>query len=268
MSRALLLPLLLALFGAVADAAQLGKGARVSVPLRELRPSQMEVGRSEVDATVKKWKRKALSQGMSLRRYAEKRLTPKFAHLGVEAVVDPHGNVRPTDGHHRISALLEVEKRTGVSVPVQVKIAKDYRGMSDAAFAQDFVVARGKGYFTRGVMRLDPVDRVAHLPVDFAHLRNSPMRSAMAQLFTKLDLDDDKLVDYAEFKVADYLIDHHVFKSLAQAGLVARGTSHLPQALAHDPRALEVMREALDTDEGKAFLSQLSRKKPLAASAR
>jgi hypothetical protein len=250
--------LLIVFLSGLAHAEALSQGAKVEMPLGSLKPSQMMVGRAEVDANFQHWQRKAAVHGMTLGEYADEKLVPKFRHMKLAAIIDPQGNVRPTDGHHRISALLEVARQTGVSVPVQVKIAKDYRGDSMEHYANDFVVRRGKGAFTRGVMRLDPLERVEHLPGSFATLKNSPMRSSMAHLFTKLRLDGVKLVDYAEFKVGDWLVDHGLFGALEKEGLVKPHTTALPNELVGDPRVLAVMQRELETKDGVHFLAGLA----------
>ncbi|MEO6951743.1 MAG: ParB-like protein [Polyangia bacterium] len=250
---------LLALSAPSAAAPRMASGDLVKVRPSQMRPSQMYVGQMESNERhVDVWRADAAKRGISLKKYAKTVLKKEYAKQRIQADVAPDGSVMPGDAHHRIRALQRVAELTGYQVKVRVEIDKNYKGWKLEDFAKDYVEKRGKGYFPPSFDKLTPVERLQRLPTTFVALKNSPMRSAMGSVYRKLEIEDVRFENYAEFKVGAWLVKHGLMKNLAKDGLVRPGTRTLTDALVRDDRVISVMEKTLRSDAGHAFLVHIA----------
>lgn len=238
---------------------RMAPGDLVNVRPGQMHPSQMDVGRVESNTQhYDRWRADADKRGMTLKKYAKVVLRKEFAKKGIEADVAPNGDVMPADAHHRLRALERIADETGYQVPVGVRIGKNYQGWKLEDFANDYVVQRGKGYFPPSFDKLTPVERVRRLPASFMDLENSPMRSAMGSVYRKLDIEDLRFENYAEFKIGDWLMKQGLMKNLARDGLLPPGHHRLSDAIVKDDRVIAAMSNVLRTDKGRAFLLDIA----------
>jgi hypothetical protein len=205
------------------------------VAVRDFRPSQMELGRASAHEYYEKWSDKAAAKGLSLKKYVKKIELKKFKRNPLPIFLDPRGRKRNTDGHTRIGALREVEAATGAHFALNVKVIKDYRGYSNAAYAHHLLMTLGKGRFTPEIAALGPEARIAALPTSYARMQDSPMRSAVGKLFDRLKIKDATFADYVEFKLGERLVKDGFLEELAKNGIIKKSTA-LPSRLAFDDR--------------------------------
>lgn len=243
-------PALLFLFaGGLAHA----RGA-APVSIHAFRPTQMEIGRQAVTFRVETWKAEARQQGLSLRDYAQQVLQPKFAKLELSTIIDPDGHYRNTDAHHRISALREVARLTGVELRITPKIIADYRGHSFTEYAQHFVEQLGKGQFTPEVEGLPVAERMRRLPSTYAGLRDNPMRSALEIVFERNGISGSWMKDYVEFRASRKLVDEGLLDTLKKDKLIPRSATQLPAQLASDGRVLDVIQRRIANKDVRRWL--------------
>jgi hypothetical protein len=234
--------------------ALVGSAAAGPVSVQAFLPTQMEIGRHAVRFRVNTWKAEARQQGMTLKQYALRVLRPKFESLELSTVIDPDGNYRNTDAHHRISALREVERLTGVELRITPKVIADYRGKSFDEYAHHFIKELGKGQFTPEVEALSITDRMRHLPRSYAELNDNTMRSALEVVFEGNGISGSWMRDYVEFRAARKLVEEGLLDDLKAAGILPRGARGLPTKLVEDARVQAILRERIASPEGKRWL--------------
>jgi hypothetical protein len=226
------------------------------VAVRDFKPSQMELGRASAHEYYDEWREKAAAKHMSLKKYVNKVVVKHINREPLPVVIDPQGNVRNTDGHHRIEALREVEAATGAHFSLKIDVIKDYRGYDQAKYARHFTGTLGKGRFTPEVAALGPEARVAALPNSYRRMLDSPMRSAVGKLFDRLKIKDATFIDYVEFKFGEKLVKAGFIEALAQDGIVKPGTRTLPPRLAFDARVQVALERWLQKPAMRRLLLQ------------
>jgi len=258
--------LLLLALALTARAAVAGEAPKATVSVGEFRPTQMEIGHAAVGYHITKWQRDAASRGMSFADYARDVLRPKFAATHIGAVIDPEGNLRNTDAHHRMSALRRVTELTGVKFEIGAKILADYRGKTKAEYADHFINTLKKGQFTAEVEKLPVEERMKHLPATYAGLGNNALRSSLEIAFGTHGIDGGWMRDYVEFRIARRMLEGGILDELKAEGVVPKNARKVPVRLATDPRVVAavakrlpalreyLLSEALD-DEHRATLA-------------
>jgi hypothetical protein len=231
----------LALSLTVAHAEPVGR----TINVREFRPTQMEVGRAAIDYHVEKWKKEAAAHSMSFTDFARDVLRPRFAAQRIGAVIDPEGNLRNTDAHHRISALRKVTALTGVELEIGANILADYRGQSHAQYADHFLNTLKKGQFTVEAERLSPEQRMKKLPATYAELGNNALRSSLEIVFSRRGIDGGTMRDYVEFRIARRLLADGLLDELKASHVVPQNARKVPVRLATDPRVLAAVERRL-----------------------
>ncbi len=224
------------------------------VSISAFKPTQMEIGKMAVRSYVAKWKAEARASGMRFSTYAGKVLAPDFAKEVLPAIIDPDGVYRNTDGHHRITALLEVSRQTGVQFSFGVRLLKDYRGWKFDDYANHFVRKLAKGQFTTAVSKLGPTERMQHLPNDYGSLKNNPLRSTFEAVFADLGIKGGMMRDYIDFRAAQKLLDRGLIAKLAQHGIVDEHARTVPAKLAMDDKLVKFVEHQLGKDKMKKFL--------------
>lgn len=208
--------------GAFADPERVG--------VSQFKPTQIELGKEfALHSFVDGWKKEAAAEGLTLRAWAP-RLQARYRDTRVPVVIAPDGAVRNVDMHHRLFALREFERQTGVSLELGIKVIKDYRGESFDAYAHDFAVVRGLGWF--GVdAPASPAARMKILPESFDRLRDNPLRAAVGEVMeNEVGIDPDGMALYYEFRIAALLGKRGV--------TVKPGTAITPRVLARVRRAI------------------------------
>ena len=229
-------------------------GGKLAVDVLWFRPTQMEVGKAAAQRLVDGWKKEARHKGLSFKEYARRVLVPRFESEDLPVVIDPSGWVRNTDGHHRITALREVLKETGVIIPVGTRILCDYRGQSEQQFAEHFVKTLKKGQFTSAMKGLSAVEKMRGLPATYEQLRDNPLRSALGEAFERTKLDKVDFKDYVEFKLGERLMDKGLMKDLRRKGMVPRGVQEVPNKLVFDERFQKLLARKIDKKSTRKFL--------------
>ena len=179
-------------------------GAEPMVSTSKIAPTQTEYGALAVDNKFNKWVVEAKAQGISLPKYTDTVLRGVFATAKIPVVIAPDGVVRTLDGHHKLSALVRVQKITGVSVPVNVDVIKDYSGYSETRYANHFVNKLGKGYFGDSPSE-SAVEKLRSLPRSLSGMRDNPMRSVIGLVFDRAGLEGSWFKDYVQFDLAALL---------------------------------------------------------------
>jgi len=205
------------------------------------RPTQMEIGKKAAEFHITQWKADAKKNRMTLKEYARTVLQPKFAAQTIPAIVDPDGNLRNTDGHHRMTALRKITRLTGVSFEVQTEILADYRGRTFEQYANHFINTLGKGQFTSKIELLAPVERMKYLPQTYADLHDNPMRSALEVVFNTNEIQGSLMRDYIEFRVAEKLLSEGLLDHLKDKKLIDKNAKVLPAGLATDERIVKII---------------------------
>jgi hypothetical protein len=251
LARAILaLTALTALLGAPGAATAKGR----SVNVFAFRPTQMEIGKAAAGFYLTGWRAEAKERGMSLKQYAEKVLKPKYAKEKIPSIIDPEGEDRNTDGHHRITALRQVSRLTGVQFNVRAEVQKDYRGYGFKKYARHFIRRLKKGEFTPEAEALGPVKRMRQLPDRYEDLIDNPMRSALEVVFSEHGISGTMMRDYVEFRLGRRLLDDGLLEELKTAGVVASGARTLPAGLATDSRVTGAIAARLRTPEMRQLM--------------
>ena len=227
---------------------------RVLVKPDKFRPTQEYVGKALVEQLVDEWRQDAASRKQTLKKYAKDVLVPEFAKLKIPTVLDPSGKIRNTDGHHRISALIEVEKETGVEIPIGTKVVADYTGKSEKKFAKSFIKRWGGDQFSPAVKDESAVKQMASLPKTFTGLRNDPMRSVVGEAFRLNGLEGVKFEDFVEFKLARQLEKRGLIGDLREAGVLDSKQRKVPANLVFDAGLQKVVTEELTKKSTRKFL--------------
>jgi len=194
-------------------------------PITAFRPSQVGFGRGLTRYLEQKWERKAQRRGELL----TDRLRIKAAHLEVPVVVTPSGELMALDRHHHITALRELAEREGIELALPVWVVKDYRGWSQADFAEHFVNRLKLGYFPPEMRDLSALEKMQLLPRSFDEMRNDPVRSAVGIAFRELDIQRIPMKNYAELTAGDVMVERNVYGRARALGFRAGATSDLTQ---------------------------------------
>ncbi len=236
-------------------------GEILSVPLAELHPTQMEIGRAAVRLMLASWQKEAADRGISFPDYARTVLKPKMEAKPLPGIISPEGLVHNTDGHHRVESLLEVTRLTGVEFQLPVEVQRDYRGHSQKAYARHLVKVIGKGYFTPETRRLSPVEQVAQLPHDYHQIVDNPLRSAVGTVLYRKGIDSGHMKDFIEFDILEKAKKAGALKALGRAGIS-------PQEFAADPlseRSLKILEPRLTSPLMVQLMRQSARNPKSAA---
>lgn len=235
----------------------LGQGLATAarpIDVRALHPTQMEIGYQAAEFHVTKWRDEAAQQRMTLADYAREVLAPRFRGTSLPVIIDPRGRYRNTDGHHRVTALNELTRLTGVRFEITPKVLADYRGKTFAEYATDFVGRLGRGQFTAAVEPLSPVERVRALPDRYEDLRDNTMRSALEVVFDRHGISGSLMRDYVEFRVARRLLAHGLLDELRDRGLIGPRTRVLPKRIALDDEVVEAITKRLRKPKMRRYL--------------
>ena len=242
--RRALVPVAVALVLALAAGAAWAEDRMVSAA--EVGPTQTEIGTYAADFKLAGWKKEAAAAGVDFADFVRTTLTSKFAGKPIGAIIDPRGRVRLLDGHHKITALREIERTLGISVPVRVTIVHDYTGRSPDHYAEHLTGVLGKGYFGARPPA-QAAARVATLPDSFDALADNPLRSVLGVVFTQHGLEGSWFADYVQFHVGERMLRKGLERSLARRGwLDSRG--HLPRDAAANPAIVDHVARALFGD--------------------
>jgi hypothetical protein len=84
-----------------------------------------------------------------------------------------------------------------------------------------------------------------HLPADYEHLRDNPVRAAVELAFKHAGIEGGWMRDYVEFRLARRLLNEGLLDRLKHDGVVAASAHELPAELAIDPRVTARVGEAL-----------------------
>jgi hypothetical protein len=258
LAGASLLALALALLPARAALAH-----HVRTSVFEFRPTQMEVGRAAIEYRVMLWRAEARKKGMSFQDYARTELLPKYGELKVPAVIDPNGHIRNTDAHHRIGALREVARETGLPFEVTAKVLADYRGWTFEDYAEDFINRLHKGQFTEEVEKLSPVERMRHLPETYEGMLNNPLRSTVEVVFTQHDIEGSTMHDYVEFRTGRRMLRQGLMHELRTLQIALPEAKELAPELATDVRVVRVVERRLAAKPMRRYLLSEAVNKPL-----
>lgn len=247
---------LLVLLALVVSGPALAQAARlVPAKVLDVKPTQAEIGLAAVDAKLDEWRFEAQRARVPFRDWAERVLLPRMGDTVIEGIVDPRGNVRITDGHHRTTALRRLARETGLPFAIKVSVIADYTGKSDAEYANHFLGVLKKGWFMPQARDLPPVKRLATLPNDFESLHDNPMRSAVDAAMERAGVAASDMVDYIQFYAGDFLLEHGLVDELRARGALPRGARSLSSERCLDPAVLDVLGERLFTDaEAVEFL--------------
>lgn len=205
-SRLLLCVALVALFAN-------GKQAFADTPSNKLRitstdklaPGQTEFGAFAVKNKINKWTKEAKAEGITLAQYTNTTLRKVFANANIPVVVDPRGVIRTLDGHHKLSALIQVQAKVGLKIPVSIDVVRDYKGSSEKAYAKHFVVVMKKGWFGANPPE-SAIEKVRSLPAQYTQMKDSPLRSVLGLVFDKAGLEGSWFKDYVQFKLGTRLL--------------------------------------------------------------
>ena len=253
-------PKLLVLLLALLLPASLWAATR-KVPIDEFHPTQPGVGKAAAMLYIKHWEHEAKRRDMSLKKYAKKVLQRKLDTHLTPAIIDPDGNVRNTDAHHHITAMLELKEMTGVTLTARAKILADYRGQSEAEYAHDFVGRLKKGWFGPNAAGMSDVDKVRSLPKTYARMKNDPLRSAVEAAFERLGLDGKMFTDYIEFKVGAALVENGIYERLRQKGILEPGARTIPDELVFKKKVAKQIVKMLRKPALRTLLAESARTK-------
>jgi hypothetical protein len=220
----------------------------VAAKVDDVKPTQAEIGLAAVDAKVDEWRLEAQRAKLPLRDWAERVLLPRMGETVIEGIVDPRGEVRITDGHHRTTALRRLAKETGLPFRIKVAVVADYTGKSDEEYASHFVGVLKKGWFLPDARNLSPVKRLASIPDDFESLHDNPMRSAVDAAMERSGVAASDMVDYIQFYAGEALVKRGLIRALRDRGRLPRSATSLPSERCLDPGILDVLGERLFTD--------------------
>jgi len=212
----------------------------------ELAPSQTVIGTYAAEFKLETWKSEAASAGSDFPSYVKGPLAAKFAAKPIPAVVDPDGQIRILDGHHKLTALRAIQRDLGITIPVRLDIVKDYKGYSFDAYATHLVDTLGKGYFGSSAPS-SAAAKVRMLPRSLDHVGDDPLRSVLGVVFTKSGLEGSWFQDYVQFHLGEQLIAAGLEGELAALGLTtANGT--LGSQAASDPRVIDAVARRVFSD--------------------
>jgi hypothetical protein len=232
------------------------------LPVRadEVGPTQMEIGQTAATIMVSGWRAQAAKANMPFAQWASEVLKPQMASKVLPGVVDPHGKVRVTDGHHRVWALLQVQKETGVDFGLSVEVGdpKAHAAKSDAAFAASLHQS-GKMYVTPPVRVLPPAEQLARLPRTFAEIRDNPLRSAVGTVLYRAGIDSADFVDYLEFHAGERAVSRGLLASLSAKGLIPPGATALPTGAETREVVLAEVHAYVLGEAGRKYLVEAAR---------
>lgn len=244
------------------------------VPLSEVRPTQMDVGKAQCEEMLGRLRQEAvdfrkgkpeyehLSDEAALAKYLREQVIG--ADVPVGAFIGPDGKTYVTDGHHRtvaISLALQGELKalpSALQPGLKVKVLGDYTGRPQAEFAKALREA-GAGNFTpeleaRTRVRVEELRKqgaadpqgqalaelYANLPENFAAIENNPMRAAVGEALKANGIKSTQYVDYIEFRVGEWLEARGVTVKSIAAELGVVGPR--PEV---DPRVVRRVRQEL-----------------------
>ncbi len=234
------------------------EAASKTVPLSEVRPTQMAVGKAQCEAMLGRLREEArvdrakeparyegLNEAETFAKYLKETIVE--AGLPVGAFIGPDGKTYVTDGHHRtvaISLALEGELRNvraDLLPGLKVDVLGDFRGRPPEEFAKAMRQA-GSGQFTpeleaRMLERVqelrregaaDPEGRALaelyqNLPKDFASIENDSTRALIGEAFKAAGLNSTVYVDYIEFRAGDWLAAQGITLERIVADIRAKG---------------------------------------------
>jgi hypothetical protein len=191
-----------------------------NVSVTQAKPTQTHVGGRDVREIVREKQRYAaqwandehlaLKGNQALRAYFERVMQPEYSKRPpVPAVIDPSGEVRVMDGHHRLAALNRIATMAGSDLKIAVAIQKDFR--HDPVGYAGFMLKNAYLYPAdrKKLDRLSPSQQASALsdvlPASFSELRNDPLRSDVAFALARLKIYSASLQNYAEFKICERL---------------------------------------------------------------
>jgi len=207
----------------------------------ELGPTQTVIGQYAASFKLETWKKEAASAGTDFPSYVRGPLKTKFASKAIPAIIDPHGQIRILDGHHKLTALRAIQRDLGITIPVRLDIIKDYKGYSFDDYANDLVDKRGKGYFGSRSPSAAAA-KVRMLPTSLDQLGDDPLRSILGVVFTKSGLEGSWFQDYVQFHLGERLL-----ASGLEADLAARGLS-IASGAAADPKVIDAVTRRVFSD--------------------
>lgn len=227
---------------------------RMATPA-ELAPSQTEVGAYAADFKLDTFRAQAKQKGVSFESFVRGEMTAKFAAKAIPAVVDPNGQIRVLDGHHKLSALRMIEREMGIVVPVKLNIVKDYSGYTFSAYAKHFVGKLGKGYFGANPPK-SAVAKMKRLPNSFDKLADNPLRSILGVTFTKSGLEGSWFADYVQFHLGETMLANGLLADMKQAGLLGKD-GKIPSMAAADAKVVTfVTNKLFSSTKLSSFLKQ------------
>lgn len=213
---------------------------------KELAPTQTEYGAYAAGFKQETWKQAAQAKGVSFEAYVRGDLKDAFASKAIPAIIDPSGQLRVLDGHHKLSALRAIERELGITTPVKLDIVKDYRGYSRQRYAEHLVNKLGKGYFGPSAAGT-AAEKVATLPSSFDGLVDNPLRSVLGVVFTKSGLEGSWFADYIQFYLGEKLIEAGLSNDLRKLGLTSE-TGQLASDAAKNPQLIAIMQQRIFSD--------------------
>lgn len=259
-----------------------------TVPLSEVRPTQMDVGKAQCEEMLGRLRQEAvdfrkgkpeyehLSEEAALAKYLQEQVIG--ADVPVGAFIGPDGKTYVTDGHHRTVAISlalagELKALPSHHQPgLKVKVLGDYTGRPQAEFAKALREA-GAGNFTpeleartrarveelRNQGSADPegqalAELYANLPADFAGIGDNPMRAAVGEAFKANGLKSPQYVDYIEFRVAQWLEARGVTVDSIAAQIRAEGGKVGPRPEVDPGVVRRVRQELLKAESYKEML--------------
>jgi len=253
-SLSLLLTVLSLLLFGTADAAVLQ-----GISVWKFRATQEERGtEAALKFHIEEWTAEAKKRGLSLRDYTEKVLVPYYASHPLPAIIDWKGEMRNTDGHHRVTGLRKLAQMTGVKIAVSVELLQDYRGWTEAAYAHHFLTVLKKGQFTEEHEKLSEVERIRLMPT-YSKIRDNAMRSSLEVAFDSIGIEGNMMQDYVEFRLIRKLVKGGILDELADKGIIARGLKALPKGKGLDPRVIDVVAKRVSTPDMQRYLLSESR---------
>lgn len=213
---------------------------------QELAPTQTEYGAYAAGFKQETWKQAARAKGMSFEAYVRSDLKEAFAAKAIPAIVDPSGQLRVLDGHHKLSALRAIERDFAITIPVKLDIVKDYRGYQQARYAEHLVGKLGKGYFGANASGT-AAEKVATLPDSFDGLVDNPLRSVLGVVFTKSGLEGSWFSDYIQFYLGEKLMKQGLENELRGLGLTT-ANAHLASDAAGNPLVISALQRRIFGD--------------------
>jgi len=244
--RSFVLPLVVALLA-------VGNAHAKRIAIDDMAPGQWRLGKAASKKYLPAWRADAKKLGLSLTEYGRQVLAPNIADRKLAGWVDPAGTFHPTDMHHRITALQELERMTGVKFKIHSKVVKDYSGWSERAYAEDLYQRKlvYAGAAPRGLDREAAVDR---LPKTFGALRNDPLRSTLDSAFERLGLAGSDFTPFIEFKVGRRLTQQGLYAKLRADGIIPKGARSIPADRALDKDVVGAVVDFMKQDPIRKYL--------------